>query len=350
MSLINAPRWVVLQVTELCNLRCHMCYEWGDCGIYKKNKEYNTLPIDTIENVFSDLSPFKPQFELFGGEPLMHPQFDKIIELINKYNCNISIPTNGTLVSKYSDLIASSSINNLWISIDGPHQYNDAQRGKGVYDLALNGLYDLYRKKKIIGNGPDLGVTMVVTPQNYDKVTEFFCNELDINAVDKISIEIQLFITQEQNNRFKTKLQDQFGIHNTHMSDGLIRELSDFNNIDIEEMCNQVNYVRNYYRTCGKTVIGYPKYYEYENMKLFYSGKWNQMKEKKRRCAVPLIYAEIGADGYVTPCHTFYEFKMGNVNEESILNIWRNKQYLIQRQELSKNVMPICYACSIYFD
>ena len=164
---------------------------------------------------------------------------------------------------------------------------------------------------------------MVVTPQNYDKVTEFFCDELDINAVDKISIEIQLFITQEQNNRFKTKLQDQFGIHNTHMSDGLIRELSDFNNIDIEEMCNQVNYVRNYYRTCGKTVIGYPKYYEYENMKLFYSGKWNQMKEKKRRCAVPLIYAEIGADGYVTPCHTFYEFKMGNVNEESILNIWK---------------------------
>ena len=28
------PNWVVLQITERCNLRCKMCYEWGENGAY----------------------------------------------------------------------------------------------------------------------------------------------------------------------------------------------------------------------------------------------------------------------------------------------------------------------------
>ena len=350
MNIFDSPRWVVFQITEKCNLRCKMCYEWGNNGTYKNKSAFNNLSVEVIEKVFSDLKPYNPQYELFGGEPLLHPQFDKIIELINKYDCDISIPTNGTLLSKYLDQIASSKIKNIWVSIDGPREYNDRQRGIGVYDLALNGLYSLYEKKLINRKGPELGVTMVVTPDNYKTVEEFFLKILNYNYVDKISIEIQLFITKEENEKFKSILSNFFDKTNTNMSDGLVRELSDFADVDVVELCRQVNNVREFYRKLGKKVIGYPKFYNYENISLFYSGKWDRMKEKKNHCGIPLIYAEIGADGFVTPCHTFYEMKLGNIYENSIIDIWKNKEYMLKRQNLAKTIMPICYACSRYFD
>lgn len=35
---MSFPKWVVLQVIEKCNLRCKMCYEWGEYGSYLKKK------------------------------------------------------------------------------------------------------------------------------------------------------------------------------------------------------------------------------------------------------------------------------------------------------------------------
>ena len=351
MNFMDSPRWLVLQITERCNLRCHMCYEWGDNGVYRNNDCYHDLPINKIEEIFSDLKPYKTQYELFGGEPLMHPDFEAIVELINQYDCPISIPTNGTLISKYEKIISESKINNLWVSLDGPKDYNDAQRGKGVYDLALNGLYSLAQRKQLNNKGPALGVTMVVTPLNYHTIKEFFCNHLDFKMVDKISIEMQLFLTKEANDEFRKLLKTRFNILNSNMSDGLVRELPNFSTVDVKELCTTttVNLAACLAKN-GKKVIGYPKYFTPENIDLFYNARWNEMKEAKRSCGVPLIYAEIGADGFVTPCHTFYEFKLGNIYESSILDIWKNKTYLEQRIKLSKNILPICYACSRYFD
>lgn len=102
---MNYPKWVVLQITEYCNLRCKMCYEWGENGSYLDKKSLHNLSSSKIEEIFEDLSNKNTYFELFGGEPLMHPDFKHIMELVKKYSCKIDIPTNGTLLSKYAEEI-----------------------------------------------------------------------------------------------------------------------------------------------------------------------------------------------------------------------------------------------------
>lgn len=34
----SLPKWVILQLLEHCNLRCRMCYEWGENGPYREKK------------------------------------------------------------------------------------------------------------------------------------------------------------------------------------------------------------------------------------------------------------------------------------------------------------------------
>ena len=352
MNLLQSPRWVVMQVTEKCNLRCKMCYEWGKNGAYlkKQKNECHELPIEKIDEIISDLMIYNPHFELFGGEPMMHSQFSEIIKLINRYDCIMDIPTNGTLLTKYADELAQSKINVIWVSMDGPEEFNDIQRGKGVYARAYEGIKALYEyKKKYNKTNPKIGVTMVVTPDNYFKVKDFFCSILDVSMIDLISIEIQLYTSQQPRDLFEKKIAESFGIENTTMADGLVRDLEFFASVDIDNLCAQVNYVRDYYKDSRIKVIGYPKYFTPENIKHFYMGEWDKMIEKRCNCSFPCIYTEIGANGTVTPCHTFYELKMGNIFENSIMEIWNNQNYKKVREVFKKNIFPICYACSRYY-
>lgn len=350
MSLFKAPRWVVLQITEVCNLHCKMCYEWGENGSYVHKNNLHVLPIKKIDEIFFDLQPHSPHFELFGGEPMLHPNFSNIIELVNYYNCKIDMPTNGTLLSKYAKELAESHFNGIWVSLDGPKEYNDTQRGQGVYEKAMSGLRELAFYKGSNLSTPKIGVTFIITPDNYKTLEYFFCHTLINEKLDAISLEIQLFTTQKDKEEFQKMIHNEFGIANTTMADGYLRNMEIFNGVDIHELCRQVNNVRDFYKKRGIRVLGYPKIFNPDNIKHFYNAEWIEMCEAHNNCSIPCIYAEIGADGYVTPCHTFYEIKMGNVFEKSILEIWNNKEYKKFRQQMKKRIFPICYACSRYYE
>ena len=39
------PSWIVFQLLERCNLRCSMCYEWGDAGAYTERQALAELDV-----------------------------------------------------------------------------------------------------------------------------------------------------------------------------------------------------------------------------------------------------------------------------------------------------------------
>ena len=69
------------------------------------------------------------------------------------------------------------------------------------------------------------------------------------------------------------------------------------------------------------------------------------MKESKSYCPFPWVYMEVAANGDVTPCHTFYDFKMGNIYSNRILEIWNNINYSNFRKTTRKEITPLCCAC-----
>src|ERR1700748_2444164 len=132
--MFSSPKWIIFQLIERCNLRCHMCYQWGDSGSYHEKEQLRTLDYAVIEKIVTSHVPYKPTFALFGGEPFLHPRIFDIIRLIKKNGCYVYINTNGTLLNHHAEELIAAPPDRIWISLDGPPDVNDRQRGKGVFE------------------------------------------------------------------------------------------------------------------------------------------------------------------------------------------------------------------------
>ena len=89
-------RLLVLITNYDCTLKCKHC---GNLVPYIKNKE--RYDVDVLKKDIDNLSDvlFVNHVQLQGGEPLLHPQLDKIIEHLSKSKLtrHINMATNGTL-------------------------------------------------------------------------------------------------------------------------------------------------------------------------------------------------------------------------------------------------------------
>ncbi len=343
------PKWIVFQLLEKCNLRCKMCYEWGKNGSYLEKKDMKELDINIIKKIIYESASYNPFFELFGGEPLLYGHLEEVLSTIHEVNGKLSIPTNGVLLEHNADLLVKYPPAVIWISVDGTEQFNDMQRGKGVFKKAIKGVETLYKRKmEVKSEYPKIGITMVVTPDNYKTIEELFVKQINPDMVDSISIEFQLYITENIYNAYCDFVYDTFKVVDPSAAKGYLRSITEFENIDLDELIRQMKVVKEYCALHSIKLIGYPNHIEKENLTYFYNGQWDKMKEKKERCPLPWVYAEISASGDVIPCHTFYDYSLGNVNSQSLKEIWNSEKTKDFRNGV-KNLMPICIACSRYY-
>ena len=348
---MSYPRWIVLQLLEECNLRCKMCYEWGLEGPYKNKKTLAQLDPEVIKKMIVECAPGKPYYDFFGGEPLLYPWMSEILAMINYYGSAADFPTNGTLLEENAEMLVENPPNKIWMSLDGPEVINDQQRGKGVFKKVIKGIERLYELRESKGKKfPKMGVSFIITPLNYRYMEEFFFKHIDLSMLDHISMEVQLYATEEQYSQYKEVLRDEFDVHEAPYARGMVwGDTSQFSQIDIPELTRQLNIVKNYCLKNQISVITYPKTIDEDNLRHYFSGNFQHMADKRNRCSLPWVYAEITARGDVSPCHAFYDLTFGNVNTENLLDIWSSRKYKDYRAYMKKNMLPICTACSRYY-
>ena len=347
---INSPKWVVLQLLEKCNLRCRMCYEWGENGAYHKKKSLAMLDYNVVSQIIKDCLPGKPFFELFGGEPLLYPKVGDVIRLIRDGGSSIDIPTNGTLIEKYAEMLIDTQPNRLWISVDGPEEINDRQRGKGVFQKAIKGIEKLHQLRQSKGSEfPKIGITYVVTSWNYSYIEEFVLSCLDLSKIDYLSVELQRYITPRQFKSYEEVLKVKFGIPSAPDAKGKIQDTAKFADIDFEAVTRQILKVRKFCSEQKTIFISHPKTIEVDNIRNYFCANWGKMVDKRTHCIFPWIFAEVSARGDVTVCDAFYDLTLGNVYEKGILEIWRGDRLKKVREYLRNNLFPICTACCRYY-
>lgn len=89
-------------INTICNLTCNYCYA-------RAGMKWNTIiPFTTIERELQLLKDNKSIISLIGGEPTIHPQFFKILDLIKDWDNDKHIYTNG--VSWYFDNMLDKDI------------------------------------------------------------------------------------------------------------------------------------------------------------------------------------------------------------------------------------------------
>jgi MoaA/NifB/PqqE/SkfB family radical SAM enzyme len=347
---LRAPAWVTFQLLEHCNLRCRMCYEWGETGAYHARATLATLPLPLVLSTVDECLPSRPLFEFFGGEPLLYPGIFEVIERIRAGGCKLAFPTNGTLLEAQAERLVRTAPTRIWVSLDGPAEVNDRQRGAGVFDRAIKGITAIDRCKRAAGSRhPELGVTYVVTPDNHRHIAEFFLEAIDLAMLSCVSVELQSFATAGEAREYRALLQEHFDVAATPCADAYVRDPAGFAGIDVAGVARQMERVA---RACARSGIVFysqPKTRDEGNLRRYFAADWKAMADWKPRCAVPWAAAEISARGSVTTCHTFYDLPLGNIFDQSLLEIWQGDAVKRVRALLRDGLFPICTACCRYY-
>jgi uncharacterized protein len=114
---------ITVLLTEKCNLNCSYCYQKT-----KYLTPYKNLIDDVIKFIHENYPDVK-SINITGGEPLLEISY--LIDLINKLNnsgTNISISTNGVLITDQILEFFNDNKIKLKLSIDGLDYYHDMNR------------------------------------------------------------------------------------------------------------------------------------------------------------------------------------------------------------------------------
>jgi len=348
------PKNVTLELTEVCNLRCRMCYFWGETGRFSNpdsDRKPMTMELDMVKRIVGELAPARPMYSLFGGEPLSYPHLEEMIHAIKGAGSFVDTPTNGTLLEKHAKLLAETGFDSIRVSLDGPREANDAQRGNGSYDKAMAGIEALHEEKKRTGKvAPLIGILYTVTPVNYLGIEKFFLSELNLSAVGWVTIQMQNFITEPMGRAYAKMLESEMGIESDRYWRGMLRSPEDFREIDVVELSRQVSEVIARLQEKGKIVLLLPKKFTPENLSAYLGARWDQMTEKYSKCPVPWNAVDITTTGDLAPCHVFFDLVTGNLHRQSFEEIWNGDKFKLFRAYIQKRgLMSICHGCCILY-
>lgn len=84
---------VYIEITNVCNLKCEFC------PMTQRTPKF--MDLDTFEKILYDIKSFTDYIYLHvKGEPLLHPELDKFLDLAKEHSFLVNITTNGTLIDK----------------------------------------------------------------------------------------------------------------------------------------------------------------------------------------------------------------------------------------------------------
>lgn len=129
------------------------------------------MPVELVEKALAGAKKLKiAQVSISGGEPCMHPEFEKIVEKIVEYGFSIGIVTNGSLPEKYSFLISrfKKNLSFVTLSLDGSTaDVHDSIRQKGAFEKVIN------TAKYFSLEGVYISLSMCLNKKNVHQMEDF---------------------------------------------------------------------------------------------------------------------------------------------------------------------------------
>jgi SynChlorMet cassette radical SAM/SPASM protein ScmF len=132
-------------LTEGCNLACYHC--WLAPSFDPDGTRHSNLSLENFETILQEAKPLGLQsVKLTGGEPLLHPHFLELLQMIRREDLGLVIETNGILCTpEIAAEIGKCPRRFVSVSLDGADAAtHDAIRGRsGSFDLAQQAVQHL---------------------------------------------------------------------------------------------------------------------------------------------------------------------------------------------------------------
>jgi len=129
------PLVTILEPLEACNLACPGCGRIREYGHIRDKRLSVGEALAAVEESGA------PVVSIAGGEPLLHPQIDKIVSELVKRRYFVYLCTNGLLLEKSLSRFEPSRYFAFVVHLDGLEEGHDRSVGrKGVFQAAFRGL------------------------------------------------------------------------------------------------------------------------------------------------------------------------------------------------------------------
>jgi SynChlorMet cassette radical SAM/SPASM protein ScmF len=137
---MNPLNQLYFYLTEGCNCACRHC--WLAPGLDVDASRYPVLPVELFEAAIAEAKPLGLSgVKLTGGEPLLHPDIDRLLDIVRREEIGLVIESNGILLTRERvKLIALAKNAFVSISLDGADaQTHEWVRGvSGAFQGATN--------------------------------------------------------------------------------------------------------------------------------------------------------------------------------------------------------------------
>jgi SynChlorMet cassette radical SAM/SPASM protein ScmF len=172
---------IYFYLTEGCNLRCRHC--WIAPKYQSEETSHPSLDLDLFKSIIEQAKPLGLSgVKLTGGEPLLHPQINEILEHIRTENLELTVETNGVLCTPVlARKIAECKNTFVSVSLDGSEtETHEWVRGvEGCFEDALAGI------RNLVDAGLKPQIIMSIMRQNKDQVESIvrLAERLDAGSV-----------------------------------------------------------------------------------------------------------------------------------------------------------------------
>jgi SynChlorMet cassette radical SAM/SPASM protein ScmE len=322
MKIMKTPRSLDIAITNQCNLRCEYCSHFTSAGDVDKD-----LPLEEWLEFFNELRQCAVMdLTIEGGEPFCREDLREIIQGIVDNRMRYSILSNGTLATdEIAAFLASTGrCNRVQVSIDGSAPTtHDATRGEGSFSRAIEGIESLKK----------WGVPVHV------RVTINKHNVRDLEAVARLLLE-EISLPE-----FST---------NSASYMGLCRQ----NAVNVQLSVDERTFAM---ETLLKLHKKYKGRISASAGPLAELRNWSKMEKAREEnlgcipgggyltgCGGPMSKLAVRADGVMVPCIQMSHIELGQINRNSVLEIWQKHDQLKrlrQRSHITLSQFEFCKGC-----
>ncbi|MFZ0546296.1 MAG: radical SAM protein [Candidatus Promineifilaceae bacterium] len=309
----------ILMPHSSCNCRCVMC------DIWKGNSNLTQLTEDDICDLLDSFERLGTRWVVMsGGEALMNPNLFQLCGLLKTRGLKVTILSTGLLLKKYARQVVEG-VDEVIVSLDGSEAvHNTIRRIPNAYGKLKEGVQAVKALK------PDFPISgrCVIQRLNFEDWPNIVDAARDI-GLDQISF-LAADVSTDAFNRddpwdsertAEVKLDaDQLPVMKQVLEGMIADYAADFANQYIAESPAKLRRIYQYYAA--------------------YTG---QGEFPPVQCNAPWVSAVIESDGTVRPC--YFHRPMGNIRDDSLIDLLNSPQEIAFRQGLDMNADPICRKC-----
>lgn len=363
------PTFVQLRVTNLCNLRCKMCGQWGDTGVFRASDAAlatdgehekqrireliglkRQLSLTDYSALLDEIAPHQPIVSLFGGEPFLYPDILPLIREVKRHGLTLTVITNGFHLERHARQLVESGIDAIAVSFDGPPSLHDRIRGQaGSFERAAEGVRAIERWRRKLGRALPIQLAILpVTELNIDEMGAAV-EALRSLPLENINVGLRWFVPSEVGADYERVMREDFGVAGESWKGFDFTWPGGREAARSRQMASLVELlkglrkrrVRNAMR--GGSWISFLPAVKPEEAPEYLTEFGNTFGHNL--CPVAWYFAQVLPDGDVCFCGDFPDYVIGNVRNEPFHDVWTGPKAKAFREKLAKEPLPICARC-----